>query len=209
MRRPTDGVLPMNISLSISYDASTNFVYGLLLGCSREQGLYIIEQLRRLSGLAEHPLLLPILLSGIQQRLISEEVAKLWKELLDVESHGGRSGITIVGVDRVVEETAQESITEAVLSVLQLATAWESEARALLFGLELMEEILSNKAAIGIPAYLSATSKFEILRESVQLISQRTKIVLWDIEFIEKRASAQMDAVSRSLTENTNSNISD
>jgi hypothetical protein len=44
MRKPTKGIIGMNIALPISYNASTRFTYALLIGLSNAQQNFTYEQ---------------------------------------------------------------------------------------------------------------------------------------------------------------------
>ena len=100
MRRPTRGILAMDIALSISHDPATGMTSALLLGCSDIQQAFIHEQIKTFAGLASHPLLLPLLFSAHQEQLLNREKDRLWRSLLEVETASGQTGAPAVGIYR-------------------------------------------------------------------------------------------------------------
>ena len=125
----------MNISLSLSYDPSTGMTYGLLLGCSDIQQAFINEQIKTLATLAIHPLLLPVLFSAHQQQLLNRERKELWVSLLKVETESGQTGTPVIN-SHTFQMMSQDygRVTERVLGVIQIASAWESYSKALIMG---------------------------------------------------------------------------
>jgi len=152
MRRHNRGVRGMDIALTMSYDITTGIMCGILLGCCSEQQTFIRQQLQSLREMARHPLLLPILLIGQQQLLLSTETEALWMDLLRVENASGQTGVVVVSAN--AEESGHrwalaarpreakkdaigtKLITNKVLGVVQLASVWDSHNKALKNDLE-------------------------------------------------------------------------
>ena len=198
MRRSTRGILAMNIALSISYDPNSGLSSALLLGCSDTQQSFVREQLKTNYALADHPLILPILFTTYQRRLLNKERKRLWVSLLEVETQSGRTGAPAIG-SRVPQDQLRdyESITNGVLGIIQLTAAWESYTKALLLGIESIQESITYNSA---KAPVSRKAKVEaaavVLSEWLTFVSHKSNVMLWDIQFIHKRAQAQMTAVS-------------
>ena len=90
-----------------------------------------------------------------------------------------------------------ESITNGVLGIIQLTAAWESYTKALLLGIESIQEsitCISAKAPVSRKAKVEAAAV--VLSEWLTFVSHKSNVMLWDIQFIHKRAQAQMTAVS-------------
>lgn len=227
MRRSNRGVLGMNIALSMSYDPETRITCGLLLGCSDAQQSFIRWEIDSLQRMARHPLLLPVLLLGQQQILLRQLTERIWKELLDVENASGQTGVVLDLPDGVGRKDTNkrlngyEAMTNKVLGVVQLASAWLSQTEALISDIETIEKntervdsMISDrlrKEAIDIAAAsakngtTSATRRrtkrghpqiARNLKESLELILQNSNTMLSDLQFITKRAESQMNAVS-------------
>ena len=84
MRLASRGVFEMEVSASISYIPSTGAVNVLLQGCDSDQQKRIASQVRRLSILTRHPLLLPLLLIEEKLNLIEDQEMQWWNALVNV-----------------------------------------------------------------------------------------------------------------------------
>jgi hypothetical protein len=198
MRKSTRGILAMNIFLSISHDTATGITCAILLGCSSAQQAFVCEQLKELSNLAVHPLLLPILFSGYQQFQIGRETELLWRDLVNVETKSGRTGAPVVRSDvHSMLNRENGDITNAVLGIVQLASYWESHTKGGVLGIESIQksiEEINKKTPDPRKSKMEEISR--ILNESLTVSSHNSSVMLWDLEFINKRATAQMTAVS-------------
>jgi hypothetical protein len=200
LRRPSRGILGLNFALSVSHDTSANITYAVLVGCSQAQQTFIKKELERLRDFAAHPLLIPILLTIHQQILLHVEAEGLWEGLLHVETASGRTGVPVVGLEAPSKgRNGTEKVQVDVLRVAQLASAWESEARALSLGIESMMKSLDELDRLATAgSRLEGMSK--VLRESLTLTSHKASVMLWDLEFIKNRVDVQMSAVRSSLS---------
>lgn len=172
------------------------------------------------------PLLLPVFLLGQQQVLLHEETEALWLDLLRVENASGQTGVIVVPTDeqsqgggrkvraaskdhRRPRRITNKQITNKVLGVVQLASTWESHIKALIQDIKAAKESVkkvesatTNSSGSGTQAAIppamdkGITSNSGTLEESLGLFMHKANTVLWDLEYINKRASAQMDAVS-------------
>ena len=219
----------MDLALSLSYDTSTGITCGLLIGCDTDQQTFIWQQLQTLREQTRHPLLIPVFLLGQQQVLLHEETEALWIDLLRVENASGQTGVIVIPVDeqsqgggqkiRAVSKDDKRSrpitnkqITNKVLGVVQLASTWESHIKALVQdikaakqSLEKVKSATMNNSGSGAQGTTpTATDRgivgfSKMLEESLDLVMHKANTVLWDLEYINKRASAQMNAVSPSI----------
>ncbi|RYP66566.1 hypothetical protein DL771_007719 [Monosporascus sp. 5C6A] len=232
--------------MSVSYDATTGLTCALLLGCDADQQRFVNEQLLSLRDMARHPLLLPVILISQQQILLYDLSERLWEDLLVVEGASGQTGVVLVedqnrrtskepsiprrydgGKDsRKRRRITNKLITDRVLGIVQLASAWESHTKALALAIEAIRDSMadvdwtilnhrlsSNPVAkdMSPPDNDTASSSrpkpamdggqpeiVEIsknLKESLTLTLHKANTMLWDLEFINKRAAAQMNAV--------------
>jgi hypothetical protein len=188
----------MNTSLSISHDPGSGLTCALLLGCSDVQQASIREQIKTYSLLASHPLLLPILLTGYQRGLLAIETTRLWNELVDVETESGQTGAPVInGPLSPRKRTDYKSVTIRILGVIQLGVAWESYVRALLLGIESIQESICYINSVTLdPRKKVVETATVALTERLTFLSHKSNVMLWDIQFINNRAQAQMTAVS-------------
>ncbi|KAG2415024.1 hypothetical protein HFD88_006214 [Aspergillus terreus] len=222
MRQSTRGILAMDIALSISFDPRTNLTCALLLGCTAAQKVFIREQLEAFAGLACHPLLLPVLLAGHQYTVLNTQARNLWNQLLDVETRSSQTNAPRIRFgpgdtsgaagnfqsdDKSMKETPKKQnyndITIDILQVIQFSTTWESYTNALLLGIECMKKALGELESDNNQIASERTVK-EItchLRNWLDFVEHKSKVMLWDIQFIEKRAQAQMDAIYNYMTQ--------
>lgn len=196
MRRPTWGILAMDICLSISYCTKTGMTLGVLHGCSELQQSFIVEQLRTFASLARHPLLLPILFSAHQRQLVHQEARKLYYSLLNIEMASGQTGAPVKGTyypSIGAEDFSQMS--NLTLGILQLASAWQNTLKGIMLGIKEIQENIEH---------LSRNTKNSVcpMEESEGIFSgwlhftlHQSEVVLSQLEYIDKRAQAQMAAV--------------
>ena len=189
----------MNISLSLSYEPTSGMTYGLLLGCSDFQQAFILEQIRTLAAHAIHPMLLPVLFSAHQQQLLNRERKRLWVSLLKVETESGQTGAPVINTHIFQNKLRDyDHITKCVLGVIQIASAWESYSKALILGIDTVQESLIHLECVVLglkKAKVEAASA--TFKEWLTSVRHMSNVMLWDFEFIEKRAQAQMTAVSQ------------
>jgi len=214
MRRPTWGVLAMNICLSISYDTATGMTYALLHGCSDTQQAFIRQQLRSLASLANHPLLLPVLFSAHQRQLVHKQTRRLWESLLRVETASWQTDVPGVGSWHIPIEsdTGQDlrgdytQMTKETLGVIQLASGWQSTLKDIITGMDEIEQSLrrlSNKfQALGDSMETARDSFSEWLR----FTRHQCRVLFGQLEYIDKRGQAQMTAVCVSLIDSIHTN---
>jgi hypothetical protein len=202
MRRSARGILAMNISLSLSHNPITCMTYGLLLGCSDIQQAFIYEQIKTLATLANHPLLLPVLFSAHQHQLLNRERKRLWVSLLKVETESGQTGVPVINSNIFQKESKDYGrITKHVLGIIQVASAWESYSKALILGVDsIQENIIYLNDLTTEPRKATINAAATVLTEWLTSVRHKSDVMLWDFEFIDKRAHAQMTAVRQAPT---------
>ncbi|KAF2470260.1 uncharacterized protein BDR25DRAFT_303806 [Lindgomyces ingoldianus] len=204
MRRSTRGIIAMNIKLALSHGLETGRTCGILLGCSDAQTDFIVMQLESCASFAWHPLLLPCLFTEYHHNLLSGEAAKLWGQLLRVETVSGQTGAPAKDLS-MYDDSEFADTTNSILGVVQLATAWESNTHALLLGVDVIKDGLAGikKAA---PDDRSGAVKrvTEMLSEHLELTAHKSKVVLSDLQYITARAQAQTNAVYNLLARQGN-----
>ena len=198
MRRPTWGILPMDIALSVSHEPTSGLTCALLLGCSNLQAKFLRKEVKTYAMLAGHPLLLPTLLTGYQQQLLTRETAKSWDGLLKVETLSGQTGVPVADSHLYEnDDTSFDNITKGVLSVIQLTGTWESGTQALLLCIESVQESINYVSTVTPHQKEEFVTKIaSILTERLIFLTHKSKVMLWDLLFINKRGQAQMTAVS-------------
>lgn len=111
--------------------------------------------------------------------------------------------------ERTNNQITTKQITNKVLGVVQLASSWESHIKALAQDIKALCESLkevknvvtsnpdamdkSSVVSLNVPKITTISEKLE---EALYLTLHKSNTVLWDLEYINKRASAQMTAVS-------------
>ena len=197
MRRSTRGIIAINIALSMSYDPNTGLTCGLLHGYSNAQQAFVCEQVKIFSAIASHPLLLPVLFSAYLRQFLRIERDRLWDRLLRVETQSGQTGAPVLGVTlRRHESDSYNNIILGAMEIIQLASAWESYTEALLLSIDSIQECIGHVKAI-IPPERSKTIQIttDILTDRLAFIGHKSKVLLWDLQYINKRGQAQMTAV--------------
>lgn len=172
MRLFTRGVHCLDTCLSISYDAASCSTRALLHGCTKAQQ------------------------AAIKRKIIGEQRDMLWRHLTDAEMQTGQTGAPMFrhyaqsGEDDDINE-----ITKQVIGVIQLSTVAEQHAKTLLTVLEAVQK------SIQIIGETSGQRDIvqrvgEMLTERLEFIEQKTKMLIFDLQYFEKRAQAQLTAVS-------------
>jgi hypothetical protein len=199
MRRPTWGVLAMNISLSLSYSHSTCMTFGLLLGCSEFQQFFIIHQLKSLARLACHPLLIPVLLSTHQRQLLHQEARRIWLSLIEIENASGQTGLPVEGgLVSSIGNQDYSQITKMTLGVIQAASAWQSTLKDIILGIDSIKESLTLLSGTMEDRLGEGETPSVILLEWLRFTLHQSKVLLGQLEYIDKRGQAQMTAVRES-----------
>jgi hypothetical protein len=174
----------------------TSRTCGILLGCSDAQVAFIAEQLSTCSSLAWHPLFLPCLLTSQQYEVLNDETERLWMQLLQVETISGQTGAPVISSLRD-DTSSLSSGVKSILGVVQLASAWESHTNALLLAADaIQDELLRIKEKSPESRKSKVDSVTEMLTEYLQLAVHKSKVMLWDLQYINARAQAQTNAVS-------------
>jgi hypothetical protein len=196
MRRPTWGVLDMNICLSISHSTASGMTYALLHGCSNAQQAFVKEQLRSLASVANHPLLLPILFSAHQRQLLHKDAKRLWDSLLDIETASGQTGVPVVdNYGTSIDSEDYTHITKETLGVIQLASGWQSTLKDIILGIDEIKESLTHLSdRIRAPEAPMVNAR-DVFSEWLQFTSHQSNVLMGQLEYIDKRAQAQMTAV--------------
>lgn len=185
----------MNTKLALSHDPETGRTCGILLGCSDAQTAFIVEQLESCASFAWHPLLLPCLFTEHHHGLLSCEAAKLWEQLLRVETVSGQTGAPAINLS-AYDDPEFVDTENGILGVVQLATSWESHTNALLLGVDVIKNGLVGIKQAAPAARSGAVEKVtEMLLEYLELTTHKSKVVLWDLQYITARAQAQTNAV--------------
>ena len=197
MTRHTRGIVAMSIALSVSHDLSTGLTYAIVHGYSELQQAFIGEQIKSMASLARHPLLLPILFTAHMQRLLSVQRRQLWTQLLRAETASGQTGVPAVNGHLFSPQTPNfDTITKRVLGIMQCASAWITHSNALLLGIDAIQESVDYITSTSSDSRKDPSAKTtDTLKEWLDLVRHKSKVMLWDFEFFDKRAQAQMTAV--------------
>ena len=200
MRMSTDGILNLDLSLSISYDSSRGWTCALLNGCSTTQQASIQRQITEWAALANHPLLLPIILATMKRQTIADENSLLWNILVDVETRSGVNEapalIALHPPRERSEERNFENITKDALVVIQRASYVETHTKSLLLFLEAMKDIiLEINATVPEERKRDMEMAGSLLSERMEFITHKTRVMLTETQVTEKRAQAQLAAV--------------
>ncbi|KAF2650926.1 hypothetical protein K491DRAFT_696890 [Lophiostoma macrostomum CBS 122681] len=221
MRLCSRGIVEIDVCASISYRPSAGTVRCFLQGCNSEQQRRVRDSLRQWAALTDHPLLLPTILVEMKVDRINDEEIALWNLLVRVEGQSKQTGAPAVNgpapysehlknTDELEEEQLQQGrvdsefqeVTLGVVGVIQRTTSLGSHAKALLLTIEGIQK--SIRFVSNVPSTLEADhikKVGEMLSEKLELLEHRTKVMIGDIEFIEKRAQAQQSAVYNFLAQ--------
>ena len=138
----------------------------------------------------------------MKQHLIGEEESKLWTSLVDVETRSGLTGAPRMDTHphsgSQLTEYNIEVVTIRALGVVQIATYAETHAKALLVMIEaIMESIKSVTEATPHPNKTNIEKAGSLLSERLVFLAHKTRVLLGDIQFVEKRAQVQITAVGQ------------
>ena len=200
----------MNMVLSMSHDPNTGLTCGVVLTWSDEQTAFISEELKRYDAMAGYPLLLPILFTAYQRRLLHQEGQRIWKKLLEVETASGQTGVPVIFDDpyALSASSSFDEMTKGVLQVVQLAAGWVNYTEVLLSAIEAIQESIRHINTTTPHARLDYVEAAEsVMVEYLGFISHRCKVMLLELQYIYKRGQAQMTAVSIAFASGFNPNI--
>jgi hypothetical protein len=220
MRLSSFGVLEIDMSVAISYHASTGVVKAFLHGCTSQQQTQVRKQLLDFSALAGHPLLLPVLVAQMKLDILEQESLRLWNKLVLAEGQTGQTDVPAISTDSDIVGCAINSskfethlenaplvwskpeahdfdrTTLTVMGILQLTSYAETHSQALLLSIEEMKlgiNTIQRRAGLSAKSYIAQTSS--ILSERLQLLHHRTRVIMSEVTFVDKRAQAQQTAV--------------
>lgn len=171
---------------------------GVVLTRSNEQTAFISEELKGYSAIAGYPLLLPILFTAYQRRLLHREGERLWGRLLEVETASGQTGVPVVFANLYTLPAGIDfdGMIKGVLEVVQLGAAWVNYTEVLLSAIEAIEESIRHIHTTTPHARLDYVEAAEsVMVEYLGFISHRCKVLLSELQYIYKRGQAQMTAV--------------
>lgn len=197
MRLFTRGVHCLDTCLSISYDAASCSTRALLHRCTKAQQAAIKAQIEAnpISS-TMHPLFLPVALLAIKRKIIGEQRDMLWRHLTDAEMQTGQTGAPIFRhYAQSDEDDDINEITKQVIGVIQLSTAAEQHAKTLLTVLEAVQKSIQTIGETSGQRDI-VQRVGEMLTERLDFIEQKTKMLIFDLQYFEKRAQAQLTAVS-------------
>jgi hypothetical protein len=121
MHLSSRGILELDICAAISYQPSSGTVNAFLHGCTSDQQTEVKDQLQHISILAEHPLLLPIILVEMRMSIIKDLEQRLWNLLLAVETRSGQTGAPAVNAENYQKSNSSsewEKLAVDALSVM-------------------------------------------------------------------------------------------
>lgn len=198
MRRSTRGIFGLNMVLSLSHDPKAGLTCGVMLTWCDEQTAFISEELKGYYAMSGYPLLLPILFTAYQRRLLNQEGRHLWTRLLEVETASGQTGAPAIfaGRDASPPSNDFDRMNKGVLEVIQLAAAWMSYTEMLLSAIEVIQESIRHINTTTPHVRLDCVQAAEsVMVECLGFTSQRCKVMLSDLHYIYQRGQAQMTAV--------------
>ena len=210
MRRSTRGVLAMNMALAISHDPSAGLTCGVVLTWSDEQTAFVTKELKGYYGLAGYPLLLPILFTDYQRRLLLEEGEHIWERLLEVETASGQTGVPVIFDDNypLSANSDFDSMIKGALQVVQLAAGWVAYTEMLISATETIGESIRHINATTPQERLDTVEESEsVMVEYLGYISHGNNAMLSQLQYIYKRGQAQMTAVSAAFATVFNPNV--
>ncbi|KAK7177378.1 hypothetical protein PSPO01_16575 [Paraphaeosphaeria sporulosa] len=204
MRLPTRRNTPINLALSMSYDATTCLTRALLVGLSREQEQRIKEQLIALSNFSFHPLLLPTLISCHHVSLLHDLVQTLYSNLLYIEKLSKQTTVPSPDFSLTPESDIGDSImTTRALSIAQIALPSESETECLIQGIESIRKSVQDVDRLVATLFTESEHLVRVktseaaatLTNYLDCCSTGAHIALWDFGFLGKRSDALMNAI--------------
>jgi hypothetical protein len=194
MRLTTHGVLLMNTALSISYNPINGLTCAFLHGCTKDQQNQVRKQLEEFVQLAPHPLLIPVILVRMKRKMIAEQRIHIWNLLMKIEGQSGLTGLPpIQRPNPHPNRDNVTSFTNMVLEVIQLSGTSQSHAEALLLTLESIKSALQEIKCEPFKSFVEEAT--DILVERVNFMEHKTRVMLADLKYFEKRGQAQFSAV--------------
>ena len=202
MRRPTRGILAMNMAMSISHDPNSGLTCGVVLTHSGEQTAFLTKELKSYYEVAVYPLLLPILFTEYQRELLYQEAQRIWKRLLEVETASGQTGAPVMFAGNYPPPGVSDfdEMIKGALQVVQLTASWIGYTEVLLSGTESIQESIRHINATtphGRLDYVEAAES--VMVEYLEYTSHISKAMLSRLQYLYKRGQAQMTAVSAAL----------
>ena len=201
MRRTSRGILAIDIALSLSHCIETRSTYALLLGRSNLQAAFIRQQVEELAKIAHHPAFLPTLVCSYHRTLLQKLSDSLNNDLFNVETDSGQTWTPIYNPRgfRRPGDCDDANITKRALGVIQLATAWEAYAKAVLCNIETIRDFMRYATSL-VPEHRRSYVQLEdeIFHERLRFLEGKDKTVLWRFEYLKERAQAQQSAVRTS-----------
>jgi hypothetical protein len=173
------------------------------------------RRLQQWAALSDHPLLLPTILVEMKVDRINKEEVELWNLLVRVEGQSKQTGAPAINGtipdlgysnhdDELEKEKTQQErvdsefqqVTLGVVGVIQRTTSLGSHAKALLLSIETIQKSIKIVGDMEPTLDVAHIKKVGgMLSEKLDLLEHRTRVMIGDIEFIEKRAQAQQSAV--------------
>ncbi|MCJ1333952.1 hypothetical protein MMC10_010659 [Thelotrema lepadinum] len=198
MRRTSRGILAIDIALSLSHCIETRSTYALLLGRSNLQAAFIRQQVEELAKIAHHPAFLPTLVCSYHRTLLQKLSDSLNNDLFNVETDSGQTWTPIYNPRgfRRPGDCDDANITKRALGVIQLATAWEAYAKAVLCNIETIRDFMRYATSL-VPEHRRSYVQLEdeIFHERLRFLEGKDKTVLWRFEYLKERAQAQQSAI--------------
>ncbi|KAK0639499.1 hypothetical protein B0T16DRAFT_336990 [Cercophora newfieldiana] len=201
MRLVSRGVLESDMTASIAYQPATGTVNAFLHGCTSEQQAEVGRQLKALSPLARHPLLLPVILAEMRLDAINKWREYMWRFLLYVETRSGQTGAPALdALERPVlkysgEEDWGELAVDA-LTVMQIAATMEDHANGLRLVLVEMQNMLNGlEQEVPPNQSLSMLQSGRLLSGKIRSLSHAVDVTLSQLQYLIKRGEAQQSAV--------------
>ena len=185
--------------LSLTHDPNAGLTCGVVLTWSDAQTAFISKELIGYYALAGYPLLLPILFTAYQRRLLHQERVRIWEKLLDVETASDQTGVPVMFAHLRTLPASDDfdRMTKDVLEVVQLAAAWMTYTEVLLSVIEAIQESIRYINTTTPHARLDYVEAAEmVMVEYLGFISSRCKVLLSELQYIYQRGQAQMTAVS-------------
>jgi hypothetical protein len=199
MRRTSRGILAIDLALSLSHCPKTGATYALLLGRSERQAAFIKQQIQELATIAHHPAFLPTLVCTYHRTLLQRLSDQAMNELFSVETDSGQTWAPVYDEFGLHPQgnCDDANITKRALGVIQMATAWESYAKAMLSDVESIQEFVAHVNTLT-PMRRRDVVRAEgkILDERLRFLGHKGKSVLWRLQYVTQRAQAQQNAVS-------------
>jgi len=199
MRRTSRGILAIDLALSLSHCPKTGATYALLLGRSERQAAFIKQQIQELATIAHHPAFLPTLVCTYHRTLLQRLSDHAMNELLSVETDSGQTWAPVYDEFGLHPpgNCDDANITKRALGVIQMATAWESYAKAMLSDVESIQEFVAHVNTLTpVRRRDVVRAEGEILDERLRFLGHKGKSVLWRLQYVKQRAQAQQNAVS-------------